>query len=308
MPEAAPLVSIVAVNHDGAELVESFMSGVERTSYEPLEVIVVDNASHDSSPEDFAAYEAVQLVRSATNLGFGGGCNIGAQRARGELVVFMNPDVVLAHDTIELLVADKRATPDAAIVFASLLVEGFEHHRSSRVEDVASMAAATMLVERAHFERIGGFDPWIFLYSEDDDLCYRTWLSGRRVVKSWNAVAEHSVGGAGGGRRWSAEQIKNGLYVHLKLRAWPAVLRFAGRALVKTLVRGVALRDRRVLAAWSRNVAELPATLSKRRTLRGAATPERLRLLERLAAENEHFSRRAWRRRLRMDLQRRFGS
>ena len=42
-----------------------------------------------------------------------------------------------------------------------------------------------MLVEREHFERLGGFDPWIFLYHEDNDLCYRTWLLGRRVLKAW---------------------------------------------------------------------------------------------------------------------------
>ncbi len=295
MPEL-PLVSIVAVNYNGAELVEPFLRGVSSSDYEPLELIVVDNASSDGSAEAFAAHPEVRLVRSHENLGFGRGCNLGAGTARGELLLFMNPDVTLQPDTISVLVADQRANPDAAVVFASLLVSGFEHRRTRRVEDVASMAAATMLVERAHFERIGGFDPWIFLYSEDDDFCFRTWLSGRRVLKAWDAVAEHTVGGAGGGHRWSGEQIKNGLYVYLKLRAWPAVLRYAGRMAAKTVIRGVTLREPDVLAAWVVNARELRSTLAKRREIRGAADAADRARLERLGAENAYWARRAWRR------------
>lgn len=298
MADRAPLVSIVAVNYNGLDLVEQFMAGVRASAYQPLELIVVDNASSDGSGEAFAAHEEVRLVRSNENLGFGRACNLGAEHAGGELLLFMNPDVRLHFDTISVLVSDLRENPDAAVACATLLVSGFHHTRERRVENVASMAAATMLVERAHFERLGGFDPWIFLYSEDDDLCYRTWLAGRRVIKSWDAVAEHSVGATGGGHRWSGEQIKNGLYVHLKLRAWPDVIRYSGRMAAKTLVRGVRLRDPDVLKAWVVNLRELPDTLAKRRALHGAADPADRELLERLGAENAYWSRRAWRRAL----------
>jgi N-acetylglucosaminyl-diphospho-decaprenol L-rhamnosyltransferase len=298
MPEYAPLVSIVTVNYNGRELVDRYMDGIRRTTYEPLELIVVDNASTDGSAESFAARSDVRLVRSEENLGFGRACNLGVEYAQGELLLFMNPDVSLQPDTVAVLVREQHENPGAAIVFATMLVAGFEHVRARRVEDVASMAAATMLVERAHFELLGGFDPWIFLYSEDDDICYRTWLSGRRVLKAWDAVAEHAVGGAGGGHRWSGEQIKNGLYVYLKLRAWPAVARYAGRMVAKTLVRGVRLRDPDVLRAWRVNTRELRLTLAKRRAIRGAAGPADRARLERLGAENAYWARRAWRRKL----------
>jgi N-acetylglucosaminyl-diphospho-decaprenol L-rhamnosyltransferase len=298
MSEQTPLVSIVAVNYNGRELVDRYMAGIRRTAYRPLEVLVVDNASSDGSAEVFAAMPEVELVRSRQNLGFGRACNLGAERASGALLLFMNPDVILAPDTVSVLVSDWQANPDAAIVIATTLVSGFHHAREDRVEDVASMAAAAMLVERAHFERIGGFDPWIFLYSEDDDLCYRTWLAGRRVLKAWNAVAEHSVGGTGGGHRWSGEQIKNGLYVYLKLRAWPAVIRYAGRMAAKTLIRGVRLHDPSVLSGWSVNARELRQTLAKRRTIRDAADPADRALLEHLGADNAYWARRAWRRKV----------
>jgi N-acetylglucosaminyl-diphospho-decaprenol L-rhamnosyltransferase len=298
MADRAPLVSIVAVNYNGLDLVEQFMAGVRASAYQPLELIVVDNASSDGSGEAFAAHEEVRLVRSNENLGFGRACNLGAEHAGGELLLFMNPDVRLHFDTISVLVSDQCKNPDAAIVFATMLVSGFHHARERRVENVASMAAATMLVERAHFQRLNGFDPWIFLYSEDDDLCYRTWLAGRRVLKAWDAVAEHDVGGTGGGHHWSGEQIKNGLYVHLKLRAWPAVLRYTVRMVAKTFLRGLRLRDPELLNAWVVNIRELRHTLAKRRALRGAADSVDRARLERLGAENAYWSRRAWRRAL----------
>jgi GT2 family glycosyltransferase len=295
MSEHAPLVSIVAVNHNGLAHVERFLAGVSASSYAPLELIVLDNASSDGSAERFAAHEEVRLLQSGENLGYGGACNLAARQARGGLLLFMNPDVSLHDDTISVLVGDLLGTPGAAVVCATMLEHGFHHERQARVEDVAAMAATTMLVDREHFERLGGFDPWIFLYSEDTELCYRTWLAGRRVLKSWDAVAEHDVGGTGGGRGWSAEQIQNGLYVHLKLRGWPATLRYCGRMAAKTVVRGLRLRDPAVLNAWTVNAREMPRTLAKRRAVRGAATPADRALLERLGAEHAYWARRSWR-------------
>jgi hypothetical protein len=290
-----PLVSLIAVNYNGATLVNRFLAGVRTSDYARLEVIVVDNASSDNSAALFAAAEGVTVIESPENLGYGRGCNLGAEHAHGELLLFMNPDVDLHADTISILVRDLLENPCAAIVCATTLDPGTRHERQRRVEDVAAMNATTIVVERAHFERLGGFDPWIFLYSEDADLCYRTWLLGRRVLKSWDAVADHDVGGAGGGHRWSAEQVKNGLYVHLKLRGWPATARYSARMLAKTIVRGVRLRDPAILNAWIVNARELPQTLAKRHATRGAATPADRDRLERLGTEHAYWARRSWR-------------
>jgi GT2 family glycosyltransferase len=304
---ATPLVSLIAVNRNGATLVDRFLAGVRASDYARLEVLVVDNASIDDSAALFAASEGVTVVESPENLGYGRGCNLGAEQAHGELLLFMNPDVDLHTDTISILVRDLLETPGAAVVCASMQVTGFHHQRQRRVEDVASLDASTMLVEKTHFTRLGGFDPWIFLYSEDADLCYRTWLLGRRVLKSWDAVADHDVGGAGGGHRWSAEQVKNGLYVHLKLRAWPATTRYGARMLAKTIVRGVRLRDAGILRAWTVNARELPQTLRKRHAILGAAAPEDRARLERLGAQHAYWARRSWRRSVWLTATRRLG-
>jgi N-acetylglucosaminyl-diphospho-decaprenol L-rhamnosyltransferase len=304
---AAPLVSLVGINYNGANLVERFLTGIHRSDYVQLEVIVVDNASNDDSASLFDADESVVVIRSPKNLGYGRACNLGAKQAHGELLLFMNPDVDLHTDTISALVRDLLESPGAAVVCASMQVTGFHHQRQRRVEDVASLDASTMLVEKTHFTRLGGFDPWIFLYSEDADLCYRTWLLGRRVLKSWDAVADHDVGGAGGGHRWSAEQIKNGLYVHLKLRSWRVNARYATRMLLKTVIRGIRLRDPRILGAWTVNARELPQTLRKRHAILGTAAPEDRARLERLGAQHAYWARRSWRRSVWLTATRRLG-
>jgi N-acetylglucosaminyl-diphospho-decaprenol L-rhamnosyltransferase len=304
-PAEQPLVSIVAVNFNGASQVERYMQGVRGSDYGRLEVIVVDNASSDESAERFSAHPDVQVLRSAENLGYGRACNLGAQQASGELLLFMNPDVDLQSDTISVLVREWACTPRASVVCTTMIEEGHLHERRRYAEDVASMEAASMLVERSHFERLDGFDPWIFLYHEDNDLCYRTWLVGRRVLKAWDAVADHDVGGTGGGRRWSGQQIKNGLYVHLKLRGWRATARYAARMATKTVIRGVRLRDPAILTAWRDNALELPSTLAKRRAIRGAATPADLARLERLGAEHAYWARRSWWVQVRLGIQRR---
>jgi GT2 family glycosyltransferase len=303
-PDARPLVSLIAVNHEGAGILERFLAGVARSDYQPRELLIVDN---DGSAAPFAGREGVQVIRSPENLGFGRGCNLGARHARGELLLFLNPDVELEADTVSVLVRDLRATEGAAVAFATSLEPGSAHERRHPVEDVASMSGAVVLVEREHFERLGGFDPAIFLYHEDTDLSYRTILAGRRALKVWDAVAWHDVGGAGGGDRWSAEQIRNGVYVHLKTRAWPAALRYLGRMAVKTAVRGVRLRDPAVLGAWTDNARRLPATLAQRRRLRGAATREDRRRLERLGAQHAYWARRDWRERVARSLRARIG-
>jgi GT2 family glycosyltransferase len=299
------VVSIVVVNYNGASILERFLDSVRSCDYPALEILVVDNASADDSVARVEAMEDVVVVVSPSNLGFGRGCNLGAERAHGELLLFANPDVQLYPDAISVMVDDLLGTPGAAVVCATLIKPGARHERERRVEEVASMAAAAMLVERAHFERIGGFDPEIFLYSEDTDLCFRTWLVGRRVLKAWNAVAVHDVAGSGGGERFSAEQIKNGLYIHLKLRAWPAVMRYSGRMAIKTVVRGARLRDPAMLGAWWSNLRTLRSTLAKRRAIRGAASPADRVLLERLGAEHAYWERRSWRKRALEGLRRR---
>ncbi len=306
--EVARRVSVIAVNFNGLAVLAPFVESVWSGVAVPLELVVVDNGSTDGSVAWLAAQERVELLLAPRNLGFGGGCDAGARGARGDLLLFANPDVLFHPDMLLALVGNLVAHPEIAVSFPKMVEGDAEHVVEPKLEDVATMAGAVMLVERQHFERLGGFDERMFLYWEDTDFCWRTRLAGRRVVHDWQAVAVHDPHGTGGGPRWSAEQIKNGLLAHLKARARPAVAGFAARMAVKTLVRGLRFRDPRVAVAWWVTLRRLRPVLRERRRLRGAAGTALCAELERLCAENDHWRRRHYRHQVRQAARRRLGA
>jgi GT2 family glycosyltransferase len=299
-------ISVVVVNYRSADEVEGFVASLATSDLTPHEVIVVDNASGDDSVQRLGGRDDLRLVASSVNTGFGGGCNLGAATATGDLIFLANPDVRLRSGTLTALLRALRDDPQLAIACPDLLGAPDPAYVGRRYDEpVASMAGAAMLIDAAAFAAQGGFDDHIFLYSEDADLCYRMWLSGRGVAKVWDAIGDHVAHGAGGGRQWSHEQIKNGLYVFLKLRNRRSIVRHAGRMAVKTVVRGLRARDARVLAAWSTNARDLPTTLRKRRVVRGAARPEDRRRLDELCLEHDHWVRTHYRRELLAAIRRR---
>jgi N-acetylglucosaminyl-diphospho-decaprenol L-rhamnosyltransferase len=269
----ATRLSLITVSYQSAALVERLADAVWASVAPPLELVVVDNASPDGSVERLRKREDIVLVAADRNLGFGQGCMLGAARARGDLLMFLNPDITPLDDVFEVLVGNFLAEISVAISFPKVVGPGLPADRRRRLEDVSSSGGAAMLMSRAHLDRVGGFDARIFLYYEETDLCWRTRLLGERVVQDWGAWILHDHHGTGGGPRWAAEQVKNGLLVHIRLRRASAVVRFAGWMLVKSIVRGVQYRDRELLEAWLVTLRWLPGLLAERRRLLGAAGP-----------------------------------
>jgi N-acetylglucosaminyl-diphospho-decaprenol L-rhamnosyltransferase len=295
-------LSVIAVNYGGAALCERLAGLVWAAAAPPLEFIVVDNASPGDDAARLRDRHDLRLVASPQNLGFGQGCMLGARHARGDLLLFLNPDLEPTPTMFGALVGNYLQSDSVAVAFPKMTEPGVDFTFERKLEDVASMAGAAMLTSREHLEAVGGFDARIFLYYEETDLCWRTRLRGRRVVQDWQALAIHEPHGSGGGDRWAAEQIKNGLLVHLRLRAWGAVARFTGWMLLKTLVRGVRYRDPAVVAAWAITARRLPGLLRERRRLLGTAPPLARAELEVLCRNGEWWAwwyrRQALRRRL----------
>jgi N-acetylglucosaminyl-diphospho-decaprenol L-rhamnosyltransferase len=293
----ATRLSLITVSYESAALVERLADAVWASAAPPLELVVVDNASPDGSVERLRLRHDIVLVAADRNLGFGQGCMLGAARARGDLLMFLNPDITPLHGLFEALVGNFLAAPSVAISFPKVVAPGVEPDRQQKLEDVSSSGGAAMLMSRAHLERVGGFDARIFLYYEETDLCWRTRLLGERVVQDWEAWILHDHHGTGGGPRWAAEQVKNGLLVHIRLRRAPAVARFTAWMLLKSVVRGLQYRDRAILEAWLVTLRRMPGLLAERRRLRGAAGPLALAELEAQCRLNDHWQW-YWRRQL----------
>jgi N-acetylglucosaminyl-diphospho-decaprenol L-rhamnosyltransferase len=199
-----------------------------------VRVTVVDNASPDDAVETIADLD-VAVVRAPRNGGFSYGCNIGAARCTAPFLLFLNPDARIDAAALDALAAVLRDDPDAALVGPRILdddgsltfsLRRFPRLRSTyaqalflhRVRPSAAwtdelirdpaayerprtaewVSGACMLVRRAAYEAIGGFDERFFLYCEDSDLCQRLWRAGHSVRFEPRAVVGH-VGGASSG-------------------------------------------------------------------------------------------------------------
>jgi GT2 family glycosyltransferase len=224
-----PLISIVIPTYNNLSLLLECLDSVHKLDYprEQLEVIVVDNASTDRTPEAVAdRYPHARVIQLDTNTGFAPACDRGAQEAIGDYVAFLNNDAVVSLDWLTALLDALQGGEDGTVCAASRILsrdgEDTEYSGASsnlfgagRPESVSGWpdlpappttgtpilfaSGGAMLIRRDTFLAVGGFDPAYFAYFEDVDLGWRLWVLGYRVVYAPNAVVLH-IGGATGKR------------------------------------------------------------------------------------------------------------
>jgi hypothetical protein len=203
-PQApAAALSVVVVNWNGAAYLGACLDAARGGG---RELIVVDNASRDGSAALVRRdHPDVRWIANDANLGFARAANRGLHAARGEHVLFLNPDARANDQAIEASVAVLAADPGVGLVGVAQrdasgsltpTVEPFfslwELRRSwaRRVcapqgpgpVEVDWCHGAFLLGRRAELLALGGFDEAYFLYAEDMDLCFRVHASGRSVV------------------------------------------------------------------------------------------------------------------------------
>ncbi len=111
-----PLVTIISINYDQPVVTCEMLASLRHLTYPRVEVIVVDNASPTQDPGLIEQqFPEVQLIRSAHNLGFAGGNNLGVAAARGEYVLFLNNDTEVEPGLLEPLVAVLEQHPQVGI-------------------------------------------------------------------------------------------------------------------------------------------------------------------------------------------------
>lgn len=197
-----------------------------------LEVIVVDNASTDGSPEMVRSeFPRVMLIRNTENMGFAHANNQALARCRGDYLLLLNSDTVAHPGAFSALVAAMEAHPRAGIGGAKLLNSDGSLQYSCRrfptftagllrnnpigrlfpgnakVQDylmtdydhtvaaeVDWVSGAALCIRRATLEQIGLLDETYFMYCEDVDWCYRACQAGWKVCYFPEAVITHHIG------------------------------------------------------------------------------------------------------------------
>jgi GT2 family glycosyltransferase len=219
-----PTVSIVILNYNGMRFVDDCLKSVLGSSYQDFEIIFVDNASSDGSAEGVKAkfdYNLkLKLISNEKNYGFALGNNIGARHAKGKYLVFLNIDTTVDPNWLTELVQvmDTNATIGAAQCklllmdnpklidssghdidwFGIAFVRGHNEEdrgQYDKIEEVFGATGAAFIVRRNIFKRTGGFDEDFFMLFEEDDLCWRLWLLGYKVLYLPKAIVFHKSGG-----------------------------------------------------------------------------------------------------------------
>lgn len=203
-------VTVISVCYNSSGVLPDMLSSVP----EDVPVILVDNGSDDLEDlRKLATKFGATVIAHGENRGFGVGCNTGAAQATTELLLFLNPDAMLAQGALEKLLEGVARHPEAAAFNPVLTFEGGrkllkrssvllprhewpERAVPSSDREVPVLSGAAFLVRRAAFEKVQGFDPEIFLYHEDDDLSLRLKETCGPLILIPDAEVSHSGGGS----------------------------------------------------------------------------------------------------------------
>ena len=224
-------MSIVVVNWNAGLQLRTCIDSITQHAHGLVhQTIVVDNGSGDGSDASIEDLPNVTLIRTGVNLGFGKACNLGAQQANSEYLLFLNPDAALYVGTLPKALAYMQdpANAKVGICGVQLLDEtdhvsrscarfpsalGFVAHvvgldrffprlgnamaewDHAKTREVDQVIGAFFLVRRELFDALHGFDERFFVYFEEVDFSYRAHKAGWRSVYLANAQAFHAGGG-----------------------------------------------------------------------------------------------------------------
>jgi GT2 family glycosyltransferase len=245
-----PDVSIVIVTWNGKKYALECLDSLRPVRLK-LEVIVVDNASTDGTPDAIReTYPEVKLIQNTENWGFAKANNIGMAEATSDILCLVNSDVVVSSGCLEKMVAFMRANPSVGVLGPKMLSPtggvgqsvnqfptvwnylcfalGFHllmpnskafggyilaGYPYDKTEDVDVLTGWFWMIPRAALEQVGGLDEQFFMYGEDLDWCYRFVKAGWRVVFFADAESLH-YGAASSGQahsRFYVEMVRANL-------------------------------------------------------------------------------------------------
>ena len=230
----AQLSVIIVNYYSEASLLGCLASVAESIESGSMEILVVDNGSDlEAFRSLLLDFPAVRWIQPGSNLGFGKACNLAASEAIGHHLLFLNPDTVVPASSLNSLLLEldhpplnssivglsivnpdgspqfsARSFPDWRTAFANRyslltrLIPGNSWSRGylqstidrNKASTVDWVSGAALLLPRAVFNELGGFDDRFFMYMEDVDLCLR---ANRRGIPVWywpEAFVQHEIG------------------------------------------------------------------------------------------------------------------
>jgi hypothetical protein len=221
---AAVGLSAVIVNYNGRKLLPAALRALQANTVCPdTEIVIVDGGSTDGSVDDLSAGRLpVRVIRCGENVGFCRGNNIGAEAARGRLLVFTqgdgevqpgwdlplrealnDPGVAVAGGLV-LKMSEHEAIDSAGLAIAPNLAAWSLNEwmspeaaglQDGRIREVIGVSPAFLAVRREDHLRVGGFWEKLWVYGDEPDYALRTRALGRAVLCPTSRM-RHWVGGS----------------------------------------------------------------------------------------------------------------
>ncbi|PHQ81154.1 MAG: hypothetical protein COB66_03020 [Coxiella sp. (in: Bacteria)] len=224
MSTTTPNISIIIVGYRSQHTLPACLESIALQTDCTAEVIYVENApDHPGISTVNAHYPNAIIVEPGDNLGYGKGCNAGAHVARGDYLLFLNPDTELkGADTLATLCQFMQAHPDVGVCTPLLYNENntqadntlrydyFGHRYVGHLfkhlpGDIAWICGAAMVIPKSLFEQISGFDERYFMYSDDVDICLDVRKAGYTIAEAPTAAIMH-IGGESS-KNWNSAEL-----------------------------------------------------------------------------------------------------
>lgn len=191
-----PVLTVVVVTHNSSNVIERCLSSLGKEDW--FECVVVDCGSTDSTLAQVSGFDYVRVVETH-NVGYGRGNNLGVTAADTDLVLILNPDVLIDSNRLWALVSyfqtEGRNMMLSCKMFQTNGDGSRNYRRDSRFTGVVNqekrLCGALMLMSKDDFTALGGFDEKIFLYFEEVDLCRRAYEQGLRILIYGEVQVEH---------------------------------------------------------------------------------------------------------------------
>ena len=215
-----PLISIVILNYNAEKFLDECINSIYKTEKINFEIILVDNASTDKSyKECIQKFPEIKLIENKKNLGYCEGNNVGIRASKGEFVVILNPDTVVTPTWLnELFSAYQEngdgiyqpkilATTDHDMLLSSgqfIQLFGFGYSRgkgekhvegSKDIEKIGYASGTCLFTSKNILEKLEYFDPFLFAYHDDLDLCWRAAMFGISSFYVPSSVIFHPIEG-----------------------------------------------------------------------------------------------------------------
>lgn len=204
MPEL-PFVSVIVPVHNAEEFIERCLDAIIASSYPSFEIVMIDDCSTDESVA-IASQKGVTIHQLPEQSGPAIARNLGAKYARGNILLFIDADIIVRRETIALAVANFQSNPDIVAVFGSYdddpakgnfisqyrnLFHHFQHQYSGK--DAFTFWAGCGAILKKVFDELGGFDQKRYRKPciEDIELGYRICEKGYQILLDKDLQVKH---------------------------------------------------------------------------------------------------------------------